>query len=721
MVREARLVLGLMIAGLTAGRAAPPLTTIQDVLYKADGTPFNGMLLIEWKSFDASDASAIATQSVTVPITNGVLRAQLVPTTTAAAGTYYRVRYSSDGRIQFEETWAVPPSSAPVKLRDVRVASPQQGAITPPPADTQIRESDVVGLSADLAIRPVKGAGYAPNRAAFIDSSGALEAVIGNLSDCVRVDGTSGPCGTAGGGGGSGPGFVDGETPAGLINGANAVFTTSNAASPPASLAVYRNGVLQKAGLDYTLNGNTIAFAAASIPQAGDVLMASYRLADASNPVGAAGGVLMGAYPNPQLALGAISNANVSDVAGIQESKLALNYPTHTGANDPTADQKAALAGTAGAPSAVNRFVSDQDPRMSNARTPAGHGLLGASHSDAAASAPARGDLIVGQGTSPAQWTRLPIGPANRCLMSNGFDAVWNACLYTGFNAGAIPFADANGNLAQNSGQLTWDNGNRKLSIGNNVGAATVYVYDALAASGSTTLTVRAGQGQGSDALGRWLDSSGGELARVDGQGRFAAASYRGATSSTRAAWQDAGSAADPATRSDGDAWYNTAGQARKTAEGGQVHTTPQVVCSAAGTSTTATALTRLGSCTIPADFLKPGDRVEVRFDYSHEGSGATFWFEVRWGSSVLVSRSGAAAEAAVTGRGEVGIHAAGGQWSSLSWGAATTLAAGAGSSAEPPGVPLTVDLLGRMTAATVETVTVRHFSVVRYPAQQNP
>jgi len=64
--------------------------------------------------------------------------------------------------------------------------------------------------------------------------------------------------------------------------------------------------------------------------------------------------------------------------------------------------------------------------------------------------------------------------------MSNGADAVWNTCLYTGFTQGAIPFVDSNGNLAQNSTQLLWNNSNRQLSVGNNLGTATLYVYDSL-------------------------------------------------------------------------------------------------------------------------------------------------------------------------------------------------------------------------------------------------
>ena len=43
----------------SAALAAPPLTTIQDVLYKADGTRFNGTVTVSWTSFQASDQSTM--------------------------------------------------------------------------------------------------------------------------------------------------------------------------------------------------------------------------------------------------------------------------------------------------------------------------------------------------------------------------------------------------------------------------------------------------------------------------------------------------------------------------------------------------------------------------------------------------------------------------------------------------------------------------------------
>ena len=103
--------------------AAPPLTTIQDTLFKADGTRFNGTLSIGWTSFEAIDRSVIAQQSKTVTVVNGSLQVALVPTTTATPPAYYTVIYNSDGRVQFQETWAVPSSVQPLRIRDVRIAA----------------------------------------------------------------------------------------------------------------------------------------------------------------------------------------------------------------------------------------------------------------------------------------------------------------------------------------------------------------------------------------------------------------------------------------------------------------------------------------------------------------------------------------------------------------------------------------------------------------------
>ena len=91
--------------------AAPPLSTVRNTIYRANGSPFTGKIIIDWRSFEASDTSFIAKNQLELQITDGFLNARLVPTTTAAGPAYYRVRYfSSNGTIEFSEAWAVPAS-----------------------------------------------------------------------------------------------------------------------------------------------------------------------------------------------------------------------------------------------------------------------------------------------------------------------------------------------------------------------------------------------------------------------------------------------------------------------------------------------------------------------------------------------------------------------------------------------------------------------------------
>ena len=64
-------------------------------------------------------------------------------------------------------------------------------------------------------------------------------------------------------------------TPSGAVNGVNTVFVLPDAPSPPESLQLFRNGILQDQGTDYTLAGDTITFSATA-PLTGDSLRAWY-------------------------------------------------------------------------------------------------------------------------------------------------------------------------------------------------------------------------------------------------------------------------------------------------------------------------------------------------------------------------------------------------------------------------------------------------------------
>ncbi len=419
------------MAGTVA--AQPALTTIQDVLYRADGTRFTGTMFIRYNSFLAGDTSNIATASLTLPIVNGVLRVQLVPTTTASAGAQYTVTYNSQGIDQFTEIWAVPPSTIPLRVRDVRVSSGT--VIGPQPVLAPVQISDVTGLTNELSIRPMKGVGFGIGRAAVINQAGQIDAASGNLGDCVRVDGSSGPCG--GGGGAAGGSFADGEIPAGAVNGTNTVFTLASAPSPASSLELYRNGLLMLQGTDYQISTNTITFFLASVPQTGDLLVASYRFANPNDPL----------------------------------SSLA----------------------------------------------------------------------------------------------------------------------------------------------------------------------------------------------------------------------------------------------------------SPQVVCSSTGSSTSGTAPVELGSCTIAAGLLGAGDRLEVEFHYGHTGTVTGFTGAVLVGGTTVASRAGDATEVVLAGHTSFGIYGGGQTWDTQTWGAGLSLAANAGTAGEDTSQAVRVSLQGQMAGTTSDSVILRNFTVIRYPAQANP
>jgi len=270
---------GLLMTGLV--EAQPALTTIQDILYRADGSRFSGTMFITWSPFEAGDTSSIATANLTLPIVNGVLSVGLVPTTTASAGAQYNVIFNQNGVNQFTQVWAVPPSSVALRIRDVLVSTGT--VVGPAPLTSPVLISDVVGLTNDLALAAQKGVGFALGRAAIINDEGQIDGASGNLSDCMRVDGSSGPCGSSAG---VFPSYSDSEIPSGAINGTNTVFTLAFPPSPAGSLELYLNGLRLDANVDFTLTTNTVTFFSGSIPQSGDLVLASYRYANPSNPLG---------------------------------------------------------------------------------------------------------------------------------------------------------------------------------------------------------------------------------------------------------------------------------------------------------------------------------------------------------------------------------------------------------------------------------------------------
>jgi hypothetical protein len=309
---------------------AQSLTAIRDTISNADGSLFNGRVILSWQGFTAASGASIAPHSTAVTVANGYFSLFLVPTINASQGAGYTAQYeSNDGTVLWTEYWQVAASWTPLTINQVRVSSlPGQGNGGGSPGGggsigLPIQESDVTSLVHDLAARPTKAAGYTASHAALIDSTGSISSVSGNSSDCVHVDGSSGACGVSSGTSVAAA-FVDGETPSGIANGANLTFSLNQAPSPAISLSLYRNGIMLRQGLDFTLSGSSVAFVAGAIPQTGDVLMAFYRVAgaatavnfaDAEVPVGAINGVntifTLASIPNPALSLQLFKNGTL--------------------------------------------------------------------------------------------------------------------------------------------------------------------------------------------------------------------------------------------------------------------------------------------------------------------------------------------------------------------------------------------------------------------------
>jgi hypothetical protein len=122
----------LSVVLISAGLAAQSitLTTISDTVYRADGTPAGGTLLISWPEFSTAGGQAVAAGTTSVTLgAGGALSVQLAPNTGATpAGTYYSVVYQLDDGTAKTEFWAVPTTS-PTTIAAVRT-TPGTGTVS---------------------------------------------------------------------------------------------------------------------------------------------------------------------------------------------------------------------------------------------------------------------------------------------------------------------------------------------------------------------------------------------------------------------------------------------------------------------------------------------------------------------------------------------------------------------------------------------------------------
>lgn len=92
--------LSISAAAQTGG---PAMTKVKDNVYRADGSPAAGTVLISWPAFTTADGKAVAAGTLSVQLgTGGAFLASLAPNTGAQpAGVYYKVVYQlADDSVQ---------------------------------------------------------------------------------------------------------------------------------------------------------------------------------------------------------------------------------------------------------------------------------------------------------------------------------------------------------------------------------------------------------------------------------------------------------------------------------------------------------------------------------------------------------------------------------------------------------------------------------------------
>jgi hypothetical protein len=147
-------------------------------------------------------------------------------------------------------------------------------------------------------------------------------------------------------------------------------------------------------------------------------------------------------------------------LAGTSGAPSATNkYVTASDPTLPTTDEKAALAGTSGTPSATNKYVTNSDSRNSDARTPTAHATTHA----AAGSDPVSlsWTQVAKTGSSLAD-----LGTRSASDLTSGTLAAARGGTGAGaLTAGSVPFVTASGVFAEDNAKLSWDNTNKRLAF----------------------------------------------------------------------------------------------------------------------------------------------------------------------------------------------------------------------------------------------------------------
>lgn len=108
--------------------AQPPLTRVEDVLYRADGSRASGAVrIVLWRPvLTSGQFNYVSATTRTVNVRDGSLSVDLVPNEALQpAGSFYQVVYALAGSpVGWSENWIVPVSQTPVRISDILAQAP---------------------------------------------------------------------------------------------------------------------------------------------------------------------------------------------------------------------------------------------------------------------------------------------------------------------------------------------------------------------------------------------------------------------------------------------------------------------------------------------------------------------------------------------------------------------------------------------------------------------
>jgi hypothetical protein len=250
-------------------------TTITQTVNLSNGNPANGTALIRISVACTSGSVYIGQQTVAATFLSGAFSVNLTPNDTCVpAGTSYVVSWllcgASSGATtakpcpngatqSWSEVWVIPTSTNPVTVSAVLVSVAPAIVSAAPLNVTYSQGGSLAGDVSGSTLRTVVSGIQGRPVTATVPVDGQMYRWNASAGQWLLVA------------------FADQETVSGTIDGTNTAFTLVNSPNPVGGLILFRNGLAQMAGQDYTLSGNTISFVTAATPQPGDTLLAWYR------------------------------------------------------------------------------------------------------------------------------------------------------------------------------------------------------------------------------------------------------------------------------------------------------------------------------------------------------------------------------------------------------------------------------------------------------------